>query len=103
VVRPLLRRGAAPRGRPSDVTATASLFVGIQTQDRDARAAGRAFIDRFDFTFPNVIDDDSRVSIAYGLFGVPETFFVRPTAPRVQARGTVTPELMTEKVEALLR
>ena len=51
-------------------------FVGIQTQDRGALAAGRAFIDQFDLSFPNVIDDDSRTSIAFGLFGVPGTFLV---------------------------
>jgi cytochrome c biogenesis protein CcmG, thiol:disulfide interchange protein DsbE len=80
------------------------LFIGIQTQDREARAAGRAFIDRFDFTFPNLIDADSRVSIAYGVFGVPETYFVRANGSLAYKHvGPVTPELMTEKVQALLR
>jgi cytochrome c biogenesis protein CcmG, thiol:disulfide interchange protein DsbE len=80
------------------------LFIGIQTQDREARAAGRAFIDRFDFTFPNLLDSDSRVSIAYGVFGVPETYFVRADGSLSYKHvGPVTPQLMTEKVEALLR
>ena len=80
------------------------LFVGIQTQERDARAAGRAFIERFDFTFPNVIDDDSRVSIGYGLFGVPETFFVRADGTVAYKHvGPVDARLLTERVEALLR
>jgi cytochrome c biogenesis protein CcmG, thiol:disulfide interchange protein DsbE len=80
------------------------LFIGIQTQDREARAAGRAFIDRFDFTFPNLLDSDSRVSIAYGVFGVPETYFVRANGSLAYKHvGPVSPELMTEKVQALLR
>jgi cytochrome c biogenesis protein CcmG, thiol:disulfide interchange protein DsbE len=80
------------------------LFIGIQTQDREARAAGRAFIDRFDLTFPNLLDSDSRVSIAYGVFGVPETYFVRADGSLVYKHvGPVSPELMTERVEALLR
>jgi cytochrome c biogenesis protein CcmG, thiol:disulfide interchange protein DsbE len=79
------------------------LFVGVQTQERDARAAGRAFLDRFDFTFPNVIDDDSRVSISYGLFGVPETFFVRADGTLAYKHvGPVDAQVMRERVEALL-
>ena len=52
------------------------LFVGIQTQDRGRHAEGLEFVNRFGLGFPNVIDDASLVSIDYGLFGVPETFFV---------------------------
>jgi cytochrome c biogenesis protein CcmG, thiol:disulfide interchange protein DsbE len=80
------------------------LIVGIQTQDREARAAGRAFIDQFDLSFPNVIDNDSRVSIAYGLFGVPETFFVAADGTVVHKHaGPVTEAMMVERIEALLR
>ncbi len=80
------------------------LFVGIQTQDREARAAGRAFVERFGLGFPNAIDDDSRVSIAYGLFGVPETFFVRRDGTlQYKYVGPVTDEIMREQIGALLR
>ena len=80
------------------------LVIGIQTQDRDARAAGRAFIDRFGLSFPNVIDNDSRVSITYGLFGVPETFFVRADGTVMHKHaGPVTEAMMTERIEAMLR
>jgi cytochrome c biogenesis protein CcmG, thiol:disulfide interchange protein DsbE len=80
------------------------LIVGIQTQDREARAAGRAFIDQFDLSFPNVIDNDSRVSISYGLFGVPETFFVAADGTVVHKHaGPVTEAMMVERIEALLR
>lgn len=78
--------------------------IGIQTQDRGERAAGRAFIDQFDLTFPNVIDDDSRVSIAYGLFGVPETFFVRADGTvAYKHAGPVNEAMMVEQIEAMLR
>jgi len=80
------------------------LIVGIQTQERDARAAGRSFIERFGFTFPNVIDNDSRVSVDYGLFGVPETFFVRADGTLAYKHiGPVDSAIMTEQIEALLR
>jgi cytochrome c biogenesis protein CcmG, thiol:disulfide interchange protein DsbE len=80
------------------------LVVGVQTQDRDARAAGRAFIDQFGLSFPNVIDNDSRVSIAYGLFGVPETFFVGADGTLdYKHAGPVTEAMMVERIEAMLR
>ena len=80
------------------------LFVGIQTQDRDARAAGRSFIDRFDLTFPNLFDGDSRVSIAYGLFGVPETFFVHADGTlQHKYAGPVTTSILDEQIGALQR
>jgi cytochrome c biogenesis protein CcmG, thiol:disulfide interchange protein DsbE len=80
------------------------LVIGIQTQDRDQRAAGRAFIDQFGLSFPNLIDNDSRVSIAYGLFGVPETFFVRADGTVAHKHaGPVSEAMMVEQIEALLR
>ena len=78
------------------------LFIGIQTQDRGKRAEGEAFLDRFAITFPNVIDDDSRVSIDYGLFGVPETFFVRSDGTLLYKHtGPVTLDLLEEKIAEL--
>jgi cytochrome c biogenesis protein CcmG/thiol:disulfide interchange protein DsbE len=80
------------------------LILGIQTQERDARAQGRSFIERFGFTFPNVYDNDSRVSVDYGLFGVPETFFVRADGTLAFKHiGPVDRQIMTEQIEALLR
>lgn len=80
------------------------LFIGIQTQDRDARAAGRSFIDRFGLTFPNVFDGDSRTSIAYGLFGVPETFFVHADGTLSHKfAGPVTETVLSEQIGALRR
>ncbi len=80
------------------------LFVGVQTQDRDQLEAGRAFIDQFDLGFPNVIDNDARVSIGYGLFGVPETFFVRADGTVDHKHvGPVTLAVMHERIGALLR
>ncbi len=80
------------------------LFIGIQTQDRDGRAAGRAFVDRFGLTFPNLFDADSRTSIAYGLFGVPETFFVHADGTlQHKFAGPVTTTILEEQIGALRR
>lgn len=50
------------------------MVVGIAYQDREADA--RAFIDRFGKTFPSGPDTGSRIAIDYGVYGVPETFFI---------------------------
>jgi len=55
---------------------TEVLFVGVQTQDPGRRDEGQKFVDQFALGFPNVFDSQSSLSIDYGLFGVPETFFV---------------------------
>lgn len=90
---------AAARRHAGDV-----LFVGVQTQDRGNLAAGRAFLNQFDFTFPNVIDDDSRVSIDFGLFGVPETFFVHADGTVAHKHaGPVDTALLEAQIAGLRR
>ena len=49
-------------------------FIGVDIQDTDANARG--FLDRFRVTYPNGPDPSGDISIAYGMSGVPETYFV---------------------------
>lgn len=78
------------------------LVVGIQTQDRDRRNEGREFLGRFGLTFPNTYDDDSKVSIDWALYGVPETFFV-DAAGNIAAKhiGPVTMDVLTTNLAVL--
>ncbi len=48
--------------------------VGVNIQDREAPA--RAFIQRFGLTFPMGMDPRGRISIDYGVYGVPETYVI---------------------------
>ncbi|MDQ7849843.1 MAG: TlpA disulfide reductase family protein, partial [Armatimonadota bacterium] len=48
------------------------VVVGVNIQDRGAPA--RQFVRRFGQTFPNGMDRTGRVSIDFGVAGVPETF-----------------------------
>lgn len=80
------------------------LFVGVQTQDRQAHEEGRAFIDQFDLTFPNGMDDNSAVSLDWGLYGVPETYFVRRDGTVAYRHiGPVTAEVLERELTAILR
>ena len=61
----------------------AVVFLGIAVND-EAEAA-RAFIERYGKTYLLAQDVDGRAAVDYGLYGVPETFFIDP-AGRVLAR-----------------
>lgn len=60
---------AAERYRERDVT-----FVGIVYQDRAEQAI--AFLDELGRGYDHVTDPGSRAAIDFGVFGVPETFFI---------------------------
>lgn len=50
------------------------LFLGVDTQDQEADAL--RFVAQFGLTFPQVFDPRGRVGVDYGMYGVPETFFI---------------------------
>ena len=80
------------------------LFVGVDTQDGGNEPDARAFLERHNLTFPNGKDENSRIGIDYGLFGVPETFFVRADGTlSYKHSGPVTQAVLDEQVGALLR
>ncbi len=78
------------------------LFLGVNTQDKEAEALG--FIARFGLTFPNVFDPRGRVGVEYGLYGVPETHFI-DGAGRVLARhaGAIGEAKLEEYLKEVLR
>lgn len=50
------------------------LFVGANIQDTHEPA--RRFLDEFGVTYPNGLDEGGRISIDYGVVGIPVTFVV---------------------------
>lgn len=77
------------------------VIVGIVYQDTEENA--RAFINRFSKSYPNGMDPKSRIAIEYGVYGVPETFFIdrkgRITHKHV---GELSSEVLTKQIEELL-
>jgi len=49
--------------------------VGVLFQDPD-QGRVRKFIAEFGLAYPNLLDNDLKTSIDYGITGVPETFFI---------------------------
>jgi cytochrome c biogenesis protein CcmG/thiol:disulfide interchange protein DsbE len=77
------------------------VVLGVDIQDKDE--AGRKFIRDFSLTFPNAPDPAGKVSIDYGVYGVPETFFIdRQGRIRRKHVGAVTEQVFRDTAEALL-
>ena len=77
------------------------VVLGVDIQDR--AEAAKKFIADFSLTFPNALDAAGRVSVDYGVYGVPETFFIdRRGRIRAKHVGAVTDEAFRHQVERLL-
>jgi cytochrome c biogenesis protein CcmG/thiol:disulfide interchange protein DsbE len=77
------------------------VVVGVDMQD--TAEAAQAFIRRFQLTFPNAPDHGGKVAVEYGVYGVPETFFVdRAGTIRGKHVGAVTDEVIRGTLERLL-
>ena len=77
------------------------MMVGVDIQDKEEPA--KRFLAQFGHTFPNAPDPAGRVSIDYGVYGVPETFFIdRAGRVRFKHVGAVTDAIIKRYVETLL-
>ena len=50
------------------------VYIGVAIQDTEENA--RAFLKEFDVTYPNGLDDAGRIAVDYGVWGIPESFFI---------------------------
>jgi cytochrome c biogenesis protein CcmG/thiol:disulfide interchange protein DsbE len=76
--------------------------VGVDVQDKDE--AAREFLRRFEHSFPNAPDPKGRVSVDYGVYGVPETFFIdREGRVRFKHVGALTDEIARRHLDVLLK
>ena len=50
------------------------VFVGVNIQDSESAAHG--FLREFGITYPNGPDPGGHIAIDYGVYGIPETFFI---------------------------
>jgi len=60
-------------------------------------------MEQFGFTFPNAMDVGGKVAVDYGVYGVPETFFIdRKGRIRERKVGAITDEVFRGHLERLL-
>jgi cytochrome c biogenesis protein CcmG/thiol:disulfide interchange protein DsbE len=77
------------------------VMVGVNYQDKEEPA--KRFLAQFGHTFPNAPDPGSRVSVDYGVYGVPETYFIdKKGRVRFKRVGPVSDEMLKEQIERLL-
>ena len=77
------------------------VMLGVNVQDKEEPA--RKFLAQFRHTFPNAPDPGGRVSVDYGVYGVPETFFIdRKGRVRAKHVGAVSDEVFRAEAERLL-
>ena len=76
-------------------------MVGVDVQDK--REAAEKFVRDLGLTFPIAQDLRGTVSVDYGVYGVPETFFLdRQGRIRVKHVGAVTDDVFRATVDRLL-
>lgn len=77
-------------------------FIGVNIQDREADA--RAYIEEFGITYPNGPDIGGRITIDYGVSGIPVTFFVNREG-RIVSRwvGAISERLLRARIEEILQ
>ena len=74
--------------------------VGVVYQD--GRSSARRFMERLGGEWPSLMDPGSRIAIDYGVYGVPETFFLAPDGTVAKKHiGPVTWDLVTSTVDSL--
>jgi cytochrome c biogenesis protein CcmG/thiol:disulfide interchange protein DsbE len=77
------------------------VLIGVNYQDKEEPA--RRFLTQFGHTFPNAPDPGSRVSVDYGVYGVPETYFIdKKGRVRFKQVGPVSDEMLKRQIEQLL-
>ena len=77
------------------------VVIGVDIQDK--LEAAQKFMRDFSLSFPNVQDTTGQVSVDYGVYGVPETFFIdRRGRIRAKHVGALTDEVFRVNVERLL-
>ena len=78
------------------------VFVGVNLQDRED--AARQFLEEFGVTYQNGMDHGAGIAVDYGVWGLPETFFIdrdgRITHKHIGALGWGT---ITAKLEDAMR
>ena len=76
-------------------------FVGVDYQDHQSDA--QSFLKHYGGGWPEMRDPGSRTAIDYGVYGVPETYFIdRHGVVRYKSTGPVTASVLREQIGNIL-
>lgn len=77
-------------------------FVGVDLQDNEPDAL--SYIKEFGISYPNGRDEDGKITIDYGIVGMPVTFFVDRNGLVVDRWvGAISEKTLMESIELILR
>jgi cytochrome c biogenesis protein CcmG, thiol:disulfide interchange protein DsbE len=77
------------------------VLIGVDYQD--SKTAALRFMREMGGDWPTVEDADGRTALSYGVYGVPETFFIgRDGVVRYKQIGASSYELLTDRIQGLL-
>ena len=75
--------------------------IGVVYQDNADNAGD--FMRRYGQTYPGLLDPNGRTAIDYGVFGIPETFFIDASGVvRSRQVGALTEDELRQKIEAIV-
>jgi cytochrome c biogenesis protein CcmG, thiol:disulfide interchange protein DsbE len=90
---PVLEWGAAQFGSQAQ-------FLGIVFEDTEENAQG--FLQDMGASFPQLIDPRSRISVDYGVSGVPETYFITADGIIMTKHvGPIDPQTLHQRIQEL--
>ncbi len=77
------------------------IFLGVAI--KDTKSAAKGFVEKYGLTFPAGLDEDEVLRVAFGVYGLPATFFInREGVITYTHHGTVTEELIIHELEKIL-
>ncbi|MDO8636745.1 MAG: TlpA disulfide reductase family protein [Dehalococcoidia bacterium] len=78
------------------------IFIGVDIQDKEANAL--EFIKEFNLTYPNGPDIGGKITIDYGVAGIPVTFFVNRDGVIIDRFvGAISERYLVTRIEELLK
>jgi len=76
-------------------------FLGVVFQDKEEKILG--FLQQRGSSYPTVVDDAGKTAIAYGVGGVPETYFIDAQGVIVaKHNGPMSPDILRENLQKVL-
>lgn len=76
-------------------------FLGVVFQDKEEKILG--FLQERGSSYPTVVDEAGKTAIAYGVGGVPETFFVDAKGVIVaKYSGPMSPDILRENLQKVM-
>lgn len=77
-------------------------FLGVVFQDKEDKILG--FLNERGSSYPTVVDDAGKTAIAYGVGGVPETYFLDANGViRAKYAGPMSPDILRENLQKAMK